>query len=47
MLGDFILFLKRVFKQHLFCIHHYKCHNVGDYTFYKCSKCGKLRDYEP
>jgi hypothetical protein len=47
MIGDFILFLKRVFKQHIFCIHHYKRHNVGDYIYYECDKCCRLRKYEP
>lgn len=49
MLGDIILYLKRVLKQHIFCIHNYKRNVVGmgDYVFYQCSKCGKFRKKEP
>jgi bacterioferritin (cytochrome b1) len=49
MLGDIILYLKRVLKQHLFCIHDYKLHilGMGEYSYYECTKCNKLRDTEP
>jgi hypothetical protein len=49
MLGDIILFLKRVLKQHIFCIHNYKPHVVGieERLFYQCTKCGRIVEEEP
>ena len=44
MIGDLFLKLYKVFKQN-FCIHHYKRHIIcsGDYVWWKCEKCGRVR----
>jgi hypothetical protein len=49
MLGDIILFLKRILKQHIFCIHNYKRYvvDMAEYVFYQCTKCGRIRKKEP
>lgn len=49
MLGDIILWIKRILKQHVFCIHSYKRHVVGmgEYLYYKCEKCGRIIKEEP
>ncbi len=48
MLGDFILFIKRILKQHIFCIHNYKLRVVGmgEHSWYECTKCGHIRKYD-
>ena len=49
MLGDIILWIRRVLKQHFFCIHDYKRHvlGMGKYIRYECTKCGRIVDEEP
>ena len=49
MLGDIILWIRRVLKQHFFCIHDYKRHvlGMGEYIHYECTKCGRIVDEEP
>lgn len=47
MIGDFILFLKRV-KNENFCIHDYKSKKFySDSRRVECCKCGRIRRYEP
>jgi hypothetical protein len=45
MLGDFILYLKRVLKQHFFCVHNYIYRGNSMYVKITarrvCSKCNK------
>ena len=49
MIGDFILWLKQIFKE-TFCVHVYK--TKGTYGLYdshgylKCEKCGRLKDIQ-
>lgn len=45
MLGDLILFIKQILKEHIFCIHNYKPNIVGmgEYMFYECTKCGRIK----
>ena len=47
MLGDLILFIKRIIKQHITCIHDYKYVNtwkvVNCFDYYECKKCGKIK----
>jgi hypothetical protein len=45
MIGDFILWIYKQIKQ-TFCIHKYKIHGIagGDYIWWECEKCGRLRD---
>ena len=51
MIGDLILYVKRILKQHIFCIHDYEYHNISTidrcFTYYKCTKCGRIRDEKP
>ena len=47
MMGDFILFVKRILKQHVFCIHHYVRRGSAmfpEFTYEVCEKCGKLKE---
>ena len=45
MIGDLILWIKRVFKQQT-CIHDYKWINRKDTggSFENCAKCDKIRE---
>lgn len=46
MIGDFIIFLKRV-KNENFCIHDYKSRIFDNDSRVECGKCGRIRRYEP
>ena len=46
MVGDFILFIKKILLQHFRCVHKYcykqmKCHPFKDYQ--ECCKCGRTK----
>lgn len=46
MVGDFILFVKRILKQHIFCVHHYVWKGSAmfpEFRYEQCDKCGKLK----
>ncbi len=43
MLGDFILWIKKFFKQNFFCIHEYVWEGPLDFRYEVCKKCGKFR----
>ena len=43
MIGDFILWLKKVLKQNFFCIHRYVWREYLDFRYEKCEKCCKLK----
>jgi hypothetical protein len=46
MIGDIILYLKKIIHQHFFCIHDYKPDRIGIITGLNhkrvCSKCDKF-----
>ena len=46
MIGDLILFFKRIKKQ-TFCIHDYKPMHIDSSYWFECSKCERSRWYEP
>ena len=47
MIGDLILFIQRVSKQNLFCLHDYKTDRIGIITgLYFGRVCTKCEKYE-
>lgn len=48
MIGDFILWIKKVWKQHVTCIHNYIPDRIGIITGLSnkriCSKCNKTEN---
>lgn len=44
MIGDFILWLKRIFHE-MFCIHEYeqKITKMFEVNYLQCRKCGRIR----
>ncbi len=45
MVGDIILFIKRIIKQHITCIHDYSYKGKLDFRtgYESCDKCEKLK----
>lgn len=46
MIGDFILWIRNVLKQNLFCVHHYVWKGsvmFSEFRYEQCEKCGKLK----
>ncbi len=45
MIGDIILAIKTWWKQNITCIHHYVRQGGCGWTYDKCTKCGRTKDY--
>lgn len=46
MFGDFILWIKKMLRQNLFCVHHYVWKGstmFSEFRYEQCDKCGKLK----
>lgn len=47
MIGDFIIWIKKVWKQQVTCRHDYKKDNFAEFHFgystKRCTKCGKTK----
>ena len=46
MIGDFILWIRNVLKQNLFCVHHYVWKGsvmFSEFRYEQCEKCGNLK----